>query len=62
MRCSISDSERVTTTGISAVAQQVFMKSLFKQCVEHGIVGSAKLITSNVKSDVTLGAASKYAP
>ena len=42
-------------------AQQVFMKSLFKQCVEHGIVDSAKLITSNVKSDVTLGAASKYA-
>ena len=39
-------------------AQQVFMKSLFKQCVEHGIVDSAKLITSNVKSDVTLGAAS----
>ena len=37
------------------------VESLFKQCVEHGIVDSAKLITSNVKSDVTLGAASKYA-
>ena len=43
-------------------AQQVFMEVSFKQCVEHGIVDSAKLITSNVKSDVTLGAASKYAP
>ena len=42
-------------------AQQVFMEALFKQCIEHGIVDSAKLITSNVKSDITLGAASKYA-
>ena len=42
-------------------AQQVFMESLFKQCIDHGIVDSAKLITSNVKSDITLGAASKYA-
>lgn len=42
-------------------AQQVFMEALFKQCIDHGIVDSAKLIASNVKSDVTLGAASKYA-
>lgn len=42
-------------------AQQVFMKSLFSQCIDNGILDSAKLITSNVKSDVTLGAASKYA-
>ncbi len=42
-------------------AQQKFIKSLFKQCIDNGLVDSAKLITSNVKSDVTLGAASKYA-
>lgn len=42
-------------------AQQKFMKSLFNQCIENGILDSAKLITSNVKSDVTLGAASKFA-
>lgn len=42
-------------------AQQEFVKSLFKQCIDNGLVDSAKLITSNVKSDVTLGAASKYA-
>ena len=42
-------------------AQQEFVKSLFKQCIDNGIVDSAKLIISNVKSDVTLGAASKYA-
>ena len=34
---------------------------MFKQCIDNGLVDSAKLITSNVKSDVTLGAASKYA-
>ena len=42
-------------------AQQEFVKSLFKQCIDNGLVDSAKLITSNVKSDVTLGAATKYA-
>ncbi len=42
-------------------AQQEFLKSLFRQCVEHGVTKSAKLIASNVKSDVTLGAVSKYA-
>lgn len=42
-------------------AQQQFMKSLYKQCIKHGVLSSAKLITENVKSDLTLGAVSKYA-
>ncbi len=42
-------------------AQQEFIKALFKQCIDNGIVDSAKLITSNIQSDVTLGAATKYA-
>ncbi len=41
-------------------AQQEFMKSLFKQCLKNGILDSAKLITKNVKSDITVGAISKY--
>lgn len=42
-------------------AQQEFVKCAFKQCLSHGIIDSAKLITSNVQSDLTIGAASKYA-
>lgn len=42
-------------------AQQEFMKALFKQCLRNGILDSAKLITKNVKSDITIGAISKYA-
>ncbi len=42
-------------------AQQEFMKSAFKQAIDHGIIDSAKLITTNVESDLTVGAAAKYA-
>ena len=42
-------------------AQQEFIKSAFKQCISNGIVKSVKTITNNVESDLTLGAASKYA-
>ncbi len=42
-------------------AQQEFMKSLYNQCIKHGILSSAKLVTDNVKSDLTLGAVSQYA-
>lgn len=42
-------------------AQQEFMKSAFKQALKHGIIDSARLVTSNVQSDLTLGAISKYA-
>ncbi len=42
-------------------AQQRFIKSAFKQCISNGIVKSVKTICSNVESDLTLGAASKYA-
>ncbi|MBR5228300.1 MAG: LCP family protein, partial [Firmicutes bacterium] len=42
-------------------AQQEFIKSAFKQCISHGIVKSVKTICNNVESDLTLGAASKYA-
>lgn len=42
-------------------AQQEFMKSAFKQAIAHGIIDTARLVTSNVDSDLTLGAISKYA-
>ncbi|MGI6206266.1 MAG: LCP family protein [Anaerovoracaceae bacterium] len=42
-------------------AQQAFMKALYKQCIKHGVISSAKLITDNIKSDLTLGAVSQYA-
>lgn len=42
-------------------AQQKFIKSAFKQAIDNGIIDSAKLITSNVESDLTVGAAAKYA-
>ena len=42
-------------------AQQTFMKALYKQCIKHGVISSAKLITDNIKSDLTLGAVSQYA-
>lgn len=42
-------------------AQQKFIKSAFKQALDNGIIDSAKLITSNVESDLTVGAAAKYA-
>ena len=42
-------------------AQQKFVKAAFKQCLKHGIVDSVKLICTNVESDLTIGAASKYA-
>ena len=42
-------------------AQQEFMKSAFRQAIKHGIIDSARLVTSNVQSDLTLGAISKYA-
>lgn len=42
-------------------AQQVFVKSAFKQAVEHGLIDSAKLICKNVESDLTVGAATKFA-
>ncbi len=42
-------------------AQQEFMKSGFKQAIKHGIIDSARLVTSNVQSNLTLGMVSKYA-
>ena len=42
-------------------AQQEFIKSAFKQAINHGLVDSAKLICKNVESDLTVGAASKFA-
>ena len=42
-------------------AQQAFVKSAFKQALDHGLVSSAKLICKNVESDLTVGAASKFA-
>lgn len=42
-------------------AQQVFVRSLYDQCIKHGVLSSAKLITENVKSDLTVGASVKYA-
>lgn len=42
-------------------AQQAFVKSLYKQCIKHGMMDSAKLISDNIKSDLTLGAMTKYA-
>lgn len=42
-------------------AQQEFVKSAFKQAVEHGLIDSAKLICKNVESDLTVGAATKFA-
>ncbi|MBR2779352.1 MAG: LCP family protein [Firmicutes bacterium] len=42
-------------------AQQEFMKSAFNQAIKHGIIDSARLVTSNVQSNLTLGMVSKYA-
>ncbi|MGN1349976.1 MAG: LCP family protein [Anaerovoracaceae bacterium] len=42
-------------------AQQEFVKSAFKQAVENGLIDSAKLICKNVESDLTVGAATKFA-
>ncbi len=42
-------------------AQQEFVKSALSQAMKHGIVDSLRLICSNVQSDLTLGAVSKYA-
>ncbi len=42
-------------------AQQTFMKAMFKQGIDHGIIDSARLVTSNVKSHLTLAAVSRYA-
>jgi len=42
-------------------AQQEFIKSAFKQCLSNGLVSSVKSVCNNVESDLTLGAASKYA-
>lgn len=42
-------------------AQQEFMKSAFKQAIKHGIIDSARLVTSNVQSNLTLGTISRYA-
>lgn len=42
-------------------AQQEFLVSLYRQCLNHGITSSARLVTKNVKSDLTVGAAGKYA-
>ena len=42
-------------------AQQEFVKSLFKQCIDHGVLSSARLITENIQSDLTVGAATRYA-
>lgn len=42
-------------------AQQKFVMSAFKQCLSNGLVKSVKTVCNNVESDLTLGAASKYA-
>ncbi len=42
-------------------AQQEFVKSAFKQALDHGLIDSVKLITKNVESDITVGAATKFA-
>ncbi|MBR2736937.1 MAG: LCP family protein [Firmicutes bacterium] len=42
-------------------AQQVFVRSLYDQCIKNGVLSSAKLITKNIKSDLTVGAGIKYA-
>jgi LCP family protein required for cell wall assembly len=42
-------------------AQQIFVKSAFKQAVNNGLIDSAKLICKNVESDLTIGAATKFA-
>ena len=42
-------------------AQQEFVKSLYRQCIKNGVLASARLVTENVKSDLTVGAASRYA-
>ena len=42
-------------------AQQEFIKSLYKQGIKNGVLSSARLVTENVKSDLTVGAASRYA-
>lgn len=42
-------------------AQQEFIKSLFNQCINNGVLSSARLVTENIKSDLTVGAATRYA-
>jgi len=42
-------------------AQQEFVKSLYRQGIKNGVLSSARLVTENVKSDLTVGAASRYA-
>lgn len=42
-------------------AQQEFIRSAFQQCVKNGILNSARVITKNVQSDLTVGAASRFA-
>lgn len=42
-------------------AQQEFVKSAFKQALDHGLTDSVKLVTQNVESDLTVGAATKFA-
>lgn len=42
-------------------AQQEFVKIAFKQALDHGVVDSAKLVFKNVESDLTVGAATKFA-
>ena len=42
-------------------AQQEFIQSLYRQCINHGVLSSARLITENIKSDLTVGAATRYA-
>lgn len=42
-------------------AQQEFVKIAFKQALNNGVVDSAKLVFKNVESDLTVGAATKFA-
>lgn len=42
-------------------AQQEFVKSLYRQCINNGVISSARLVTENIQSDLTVGAATRYA-
>ena len=42
-------------------AQQVFVRAAFKQAISNGLIDSTKLVCKNVESDLTVGAATKFA-
>ena len=42
-------------------AQQEFIKSLYQQGIKNGILSSARVVTENIKSNLTVGAACRYA-